>query len=195
MDNVDGNETKNGNEIAITSGRKKKVKNPPLWDNKMHLVFVELCLNEARHGNKPAEREDRKRFDIQANKKPLGKDWKLYDRLLRLEYGIGWDPIRQKIDASPEWWDEKIKADEELEKETVAVRDKSKLPLDCRLVDEDEQQLEGKGDSDEINAYDDQVPLFPESSSSKRKKSINNGSVRSTRSKNFVTSEFDEKVG
>ena len=53
MDNVDGNETKNDNEIALTSGRKKKVKNPPLWDNKTHLVFVELCLNEERLGNKP----------------------------------------------------------------------------------------------------------------------------------------------
>ena len=79
-------------------------------------------------------------------------------------------------------------------RDTVAVGDKSKLPLDCRLVDEDEQQLEGKGDSDEINANDDQVPLFPESSSSKRKKSSNNGSVRSTKSKNSVTSEFDEKL-
>ncbi|PWA51040.1 myb/SANT-like domain-containing protein [Artemisia annua] len=89
------------------------------------------------------------------------------------------DPIRKTIDASPELRDEKIKADEELEKfkgqnleiyklycdplfqDTVAVGDKSKIPLDCRLVDEDEQQLEGKGDSDEINSYDDQVLLFP----------------------------------
>ncbi|PWA75810.1 hypothetical protein CTI12_AA224800 [Artemisia annua] len=78
-------------------------------------------------------------------------------------------------------------------RDTVAVGEKSKIPLDCRLVDEDEQ-LEGKGDSDEINANDDQVPLFPESSSSKRKKSSNNGSCRSTKSKNSVSSEFDEKL-
>nr|GEY09872.1 hypothetical protein [Tanacetum cinerariifolium] len=87
----------------------------------------------------------------------MKKDWKLYDRLMRLESGIGWDPIRKTIDASPKWWDEKIKANEDLAKfrgqnlemyklyydplfrDTVAVGDKSKLLLDCRLVDEDEE--------------------------------------------------------
>ena len=35
------------------------------------------------------------------------KDWKLYDRLMRHETGIG--GTRSFIDASPEWWEEKIK--------------------------------------------------------------------------------------
>ena len=127
MDNLDGNETKNGNEIAFTSGRKKKVKNPPLWDNKTHLVFVELCLNEARLGNKPGTHFNKVGYEnlikklkektgkdltykqIKNHWESMKKDWKLYDRLMRLESGIGWDPIRKTIDASPEWWDEKIK--------------------------------------------------------------------------------------
>ncbi|GJZ75485.1 hypothetical protein Tco_0639950 [Tanacetum coccineum] len=29
---------------------------------------------------------------------------------------LGWDPVRKTIDAMPEWWDEKIKADLELAK-------------------------------------------------------------------------------
>ncbi|MFS7927999.1 putative Myb/SANT-like domain-containing protein [Helianthus anomalus] len=37
----------------------------------------------------------------------MKKEWKLYDRLMRLETGIG--GTRSFIDASPEWWDEKIK--------------------------------------------------------------------------------------
>nr|GEZ81149.1 hypothetical protein [Tanacetum cinerariifolium] len=118
----------------------------------------------------------------------MKKDWKLYDRLMRLESGIGWDPSRKKIDASLEWWDEKIKADEDLAKFKG-----TKLPLDCRLVDEDEEHQEGKGDSDDMNACGDEVPLFPVSSSSKRKKS--SGSGRSTKGKTYVTSEFDERLG
>uniref|UniRef100_A0A251TQX4 Putative myb/SANT-like domain-containing protein n=1 Tax=Helianthus annuus TaxID=4232 RepID=A0A251TQX4_HELAN len=37
----------------------------------------------------------------------MKKEWKLYDRLMRLETGIG--GTRSFIDASPEWWGEKIK--------------------------------------------------------------------------------------
>ena len=36
----------------------------------------------------------------------MKKDWKLYDRLMRLETGIG--GTRSLIDASEEWWAEKI---------------------------------------------------------------------------------------
>ncbi|PWA50144.1 hypothetical protein CTI12_AA475930 [Artemisia annua] len=90
MDNVDGNETKNGNEIALTSGRKKKAD------------------------------EELEKF--------RGKNLEMY-----------------KLSYYP------------LFRDTVAVGDKK-------------------------------------SSSSKRKKSSNNGSVRSTKSKNSVTSEFDEKL-
>lgn len=35
--------------------------------------------------------------------------WRLFDRLMRLESGIGWDPVNKSIVASSEWWDEKIK--------------------------------------------------------------------------------------
>ena len=38
----------------------------------------------------------------------MKKDRKLYDRLMRIESGLGWDSVRKTIDATPEWWDEKI---------------------------------------------------------------------------------------
>ncbi|PWA64486.1 myb/SANT-like domain-containing protein [Artemisia annua] len=121
----------NGNETALTSGRKRKPKSPIIWDDRTHLVFVELCLNEARLGNKPSCKAAYKSFKNKMREKTgkdwkykqlknhwdnMKKDWKLYDRLTRLESGIRWDPVRNTIDASPEWWDEKIKADENLEK-------------------------------------------------------------------------------
>ncbi|GKA24238.1 hypothetical protein Tco_0710271 [Tanacetum coccineum] len=42
-------------------------------------------------------------------------------------------------------------------RDTVAVGDRSKLPLECILVDEDEEHQEGKGDSDDMNSYDDEA--------------------------------------
>nr|GEW89181.1 hypothetical protein [Tanacetum cinerariifolium] len=109
----------------------------------------------------------------------MKKDWNLYDHLMRLDSGIGWDPIRNTINASAEWWDDKIKANEDLAKFRG-------------LVDEDKEHQEGKGDSDDMNACDDEVPFFPKSSSSKRKKSSRSG--RSTKGKTSITFEFDEKL-
>ncbi|GJT02439.1 putative nuclease HARBI1 isoform X1 [Tanacetum coccineum] len=160
---VAGNETNNVDEIALISGRKKKPKSPPLWNNDTHMNI------KARTGKDFTYKQLKNHWEN------MKKDWKLYDRLMRLEYGIGWDPIRKTIDASAEWWDEKIKANEDLAKfrgqnlemyklyydplfrDTVAVGDRSKLSLDCRLVDEDEEHQEGKGDSDDMNACDDEM--------------------------------------
>ncbi|PWA77610.1 myb/SANT-like domain-containing protein [Artemisia annua] len=118
--------------LSLQAEGKRKQKNPPLWDNKTHLVFVELCLNEARLGNKPCTHFNKIGYEnlikklkentgknltykqIKNHWESMKKDWKLYDRLMRLESGIGWDPIRKIIDASPEWWDEKIKDKDEV---------------------------------------------------------------------------------
>ncbi|CAH1421977.1 unnamed protein product [Lactuca virosa] len=46
----------------------------------------------------------------------MKRDWRLFDRLMRLESGIGWDPVNKSIVASSEWWDEKIKVDKDYDK-------------------------------------------------------------------------------
>ncbi|CAI9302585.1 unnamed protein product [Lactuca saligna] len=72
----------------------------------------------------------------------------------------------------------------------VVVGDKTMTPLQFQ---NNEENMEGEGDSDEINLDDDETlfPNFPESSSSKRKKSKNVSNIRSTKSK---TSIYEEKV-
>ncbi|KAI3726847.1 hypothetical protein L1987_66653 [Smallanthus sonchifolius] len=141
-------------------------------------------------------------------------EWKLYDRLIRLETGLG--GTRSLIDASPEWWEEKIKEDKDFVKfrganldifethyaplfrDSVAVGDQTMNPLqfqnDSNSCDvRREENIEGKGDSDEIILGDDD-PLFPnivESSSSKKRKSKDVSNNRSTKSK---TSSFEEKL-
>lgn len=54
----------------------------------------------------------------------------------------------------------------------VAVEDRAKSPSKFQnLDDQNKEPLEGKGDSDDANADDDEEPFFPTSiSSNKRKK-------------------------
>nr|KAJ0212679.1 hypothetical protein LSAT_V11C400165520 [Lactuca sativa] len=140
----------------------------------------------------------------------MKKEWKLYDRLMRLETGLG--GTRSLIDASPEWWEEKIKENKDYAKfrntdlsifdkkyaflfrDSVAVGDQTMTPLQFQNnSNPNEENMEGKGDSDEINLDDDE-PLFTslnESSSSKRKRSKSVSNNRSTKSKNSI---YEEKV-
>ncbi|KAH9728180.1 hypothetical protein KPL70_008920 [Citrus sinensis] len=39
----------------------------------------------------------------------LKKDWQLWTNLLRNETGLGWDPVKQTIISSDEWWERKLK--------------------------------------------------------------------------------------
>ncbi|KAJ9538754.1 hypothetical protein OSB04_031487 [Centaurea solstitialis] len=122
----------------------------------------------------------------------MKKDWKLYDRLMRRETGIG--GTRSLIEASPEWWEEKIKVDKEYAKfretnlsiyethyaplfrDLVAIGDQTMTPgqfqNNSNMNDgQSQENVEGKGDSDEINLGKDEplFPSFPDSSSSKKK--------------------------
>ena len=37
------------------------------------------------------------------------KEWRLWKELIGKENGLGWDANKQTIDATDEWWEEKIK--------------------------------------------------------------------------------------
>ncbi|KAL4564542.1 hypothetical protein LXL04_028606 [Taraxacum kok-saghyz] len=120
----------------------------------------------------------------------MKKEWKLYDRLMRLETGIG--GTRSLIDASPEWWAEKINELHyaPLFRYSVAVGDHSMTPLQFQNNntndDQGEEHAEGSGDSDDMHLGDG-TPLFrgfPTTCTSKRKqKGIANS--RSTRTKTY----------
>ncbi|CAI9294005.1 unnamed protein product [Lactuca saligna] len=189
---------------------KKKV----VWDNNTFKVFGDACVIEVKKGNRPTSHfnkvgwENLKKYMKEKTGKNyerkqlknkwdiMKKEWKLYDRLIRIETGIG--GTRSLIYASPEWWEEKIKENKEYAKfrdtdlstfdiksailfqDSVAVGDKTMTPLKFQ---NNEENMEGEGDSDEINLDDDETlfPSFLESSSSKRKKSKNASNSRSTK--------------
>ncbi|MFS7912773.1 putative Myb/SANT-like domain-containing protein [Helianthus anomalus] len=145
-----------------------------VWNSSTHMIFVELCLEEVKNGNRPASHfnkvgwtnlannlktrtgKDYTKLQLKNHWDSMKRDWKLYDRLMRIESGLGWDPVKKTINATSEWWDEKIqvltfvyfnlKADPELAKfkdknlemyqefyeplfqDYVATWDKSKTP-------------------------------------------------------------------
>ncbi|CAH1437327.1 unnamed protein product [Lactuca virosa] len=103
-----------------------KMKKPKFgWDNRSFMVFVDSCLIEQKKainpvppliklGGKIYKNALRRKQVTALKKKQLTnkwenrkKEWKLYDRLMRLETGLG--GTRSLVDASPEWWEEKIK--------------------------------------------------------------------------------------
>ncbi|XP_052622498.1 uncharacterized protein LOC128127832 [Lactuca sativa] len=134
----------------------------------------------------------------------MKREWKLYEWLMRLETGLG--GTRSLIEASPDWWEEKIKIehflftlsvvtqenkdyakfrdtnlsifDEKyviLFRDFVAIGDQTMTPLQFQNnSNPNEENMEGKGDSDEINLDDDEsfFPSFLESSSTKREKKM-----------------------
>ncbi|KAL4582191.1 hypothetical protein LXL04_006733 [Taraxacum kok-saghyz] len=200
--------------------KRKKNKTKHVWNTESSTYFVDLCLNELKKGNKPSshlnktawlnlkkcmlEKTGKFFYKKQLSNKWEGmkRDWKLYDRLMRLETGIG--GTRSLIDASEEWWAEKINVNKDFAKfkdtnldiyatpyaplfqDSVAVGDHTMTPLQFQ----DGENMVGKGDSDEINLADEDglLPSFPEDSSNKRKKS--SGQKRTTESK----SSYEEKL-
>ncbi|KAJ0513348.1 putative Myb/SANT-like domain, harbinger transposase-derived nuclease domain-containing protein [Helianthus annuus] len=118
------------NKLSTTKASARKT----VWDSSTHMIFVELCLEEVKIGNRPASHfnkvgwtnlannlktrtgKDYTKLQLKNHWDSMKRDWKLYDHLMRIESGLGWDPVKKTINATSEWWDEKIQADPELTK-------------------------------------------------------------------------------
>ncbi|KAH1122897.1 hypothetical protein J1N35_006057 [Gossypium stocksii] len=97
-----------------------------VWDDELTLIFCELCVNEVNAGNRPTTHLNSKGwenvvalFQAKTQKnygKPqlknkwdtLKKEWRLCRELLKDSTGIGWCPSKRTVDATEEWWAEKI---------------------------------------------------------------------------------------
>ncbi|KAF5785864.1 putative Myb/SANT-like domain-containing protein [Helianthus annuus] len=110
------------NKLSTTKASARKT----VWDSSTHMIFVELCLEEVKIGNRPASHfnkvgwtnlannlktrtgKDYTKLQLKNHWDSMKRDWKLYDHLMRIESGLGWDPVKKTINATSEWWDEKI---------------------------------------------------------------------------------------
>ncbi|KAI3763791.1 hypothetical protein L2E82_13788 [Cichorium intybus] len=223
----------NANVDAIDTSKKNKPKS--VWDHNTFMEFLKLCIIELENGNRPGshfnkvgwsniEKKIKEKTGKSFDKKQLKnkwdnmkKDWKLYDRLMRSESGIGWDSVRNTIDAPNEWWDEKIKGDKDLAKfrntnlyiyqkyyeplfrDSVAVGDKTRAPSEFQNDSspndaQDVEEIVGKAYDDDITLLGDNEPLFPLLSSNKKNKSKHTTTTSSSKGKSSVTSSFDDKL-
>lgn len=96
------------------------------WDVKQHVLFVRLCEDEVRKGNRPNTTLSKQgwenvaavfnqTFPVNYTLKQFKNhwdamkcDWKLFIKLRRGHTGIGWNEAKKSIDATEEWWDARI---------------------------------------------------------------------------------------
>ncbi|XVF06279.1 hypothetical protein REPUB_Repub06bG0033800 [Reevesia pubescens] len=98
-----------------------------VWDRNLTMIFCDLCIKEKDHNcrrgtyfkkegwsrlvanfNKETGKEYEKsqlknRWDL------LKKEWKLWKQLKGNDTCLSWDPRKNNIDTSDEWWEKKLK--------------------------------------------------------------------------------------
>ncbi|KAK8937139.1 hypothetical protein KSP39_PZI011929 [Platanthera zijinensis] len=107
-------------------GKQKTVGVSASWENAQVHVFCDICIREIDLGNRPTTHFSKEgwknvidnfkartgltydRAQLKNKWDQLKRDWKLWRDLKRGETGLGWNPIKKTIDASDEWWKERI---------------------------------------------------------------------------------------
>ncbi|XP_010068034.2 L10-interacting MYB domain-containing protein-like [Eucalyptus grandis] len=103
----------------------KFIKEKAFWSPEDVETFCKLCVEQIDNDNRPANNKIDgwtviiKKFEDLKGKKydkgqmkskwdNLKEDWKRLRTLILKETGLGWDPKKNTIDASDEWWERKI---------------------------------------------------------------------------------------
>jgi hypothetical protein len=98
-----------------------------VWSRRSTHIFCDICIQAVQMGLRPGthfskhgwryvigqfEKESGQSFTKKQLKNKwdgIKKDWKIWKSLLGQENELGWDPNKQTVAASDDWWDEKIK--------------------------------------------------------------------------------------
>ncbi|KAB2600368.1 hypothetical protein D8674_010639 [Pyrus ussuriensis x Pyrus communis] len=79
-------------------------------------IFCDVCIKEVEAGHRPGTHFDKEGYaNIRANFKwdALKNEWKLWKELVGKETGLGWNSSKGTVDASKEWWNNKIQINKE----------------------------------------------------------------------------------
>ncbi|XP_038874429.1 L10-interacting MYB domain-containing protein-like [Benincasa hispida] len=112
---------------SLATSDEKERQTKAVWDDVTVDSFINVCVTETLNGHRPRgyftkigwrnvvknfyERTGRNYGYKQLKNKwtTLKKDWQVWNDLIGNEKEIGWDPLRQTIDATSQWWDHKLK--------------------------------------------------------------------------------------
>lgn len=104
-----------------------------VWNRGILHIFCDICIRAVQMGLRPGthfskqgwkyvierfEKESGQSFTKKQLKNKwdgIKKDWKIWKALLSEETGFSWDPKKQTVGVSDDWWDEKIKVSFEIQ--------------------------------------------------------------------------------
>ncbi|XP_021831802.1 L10-interacting MYB domain-containing protein-like [Prunus avium] len=110
----------------VASGSRKLL---ALWNAQTIAIFIDLCIKEVDLGNHPGTHFNKvewarlvtniskeigrpyEKLQLKNKWDLLKKEWKLWKDLKGKETGLGWNVAKNTVDASEEWWQDKIKAE------------------------------------------------------------------------------------
>ncbi|XP_034197623.1 L10-interacting MYB domain-containing protein-like [Prunus dulcis] len=110
----------------VASGSRKL---SALWNAQTIAIFIDLCIKEVDLGNRPGTHFNKvgwarlvtniskeigrpyEKLQLKNKWDLLKKEWKLWKDLKGKETGLGWNVTKNTVDASEEWWQDKIKAE------------------------------------------------------------------------------------
>ncbi|CAL2239045.1 unnamed protein product [Prunus armeniaca] len=78
---------------------------PTVWNNQNTTIFCDLCIKEVEAGNHHGTHFKKEGWE---NWDALKEQWKIWKELIGKETGLGWNSKLGTIDASDEWWHNKI---------------------------------------------------------------------------------------
>lgn len=164
-----------------------------IWNDLSVAIFCDLCIKEVEAGHPPdthfskvgwknlvahLSKETGKDYDKPQLKNKwdsLKAEWKMWKELIGKETGLGWNPTKNTIDASDEWWHSRVQVDsnyakfrnkgikpemeEKLDRmflKTRTTREHAKAPLfgvpseSEEASKDDAIKLKGRGDSEQF---------------------------------------------
>ncbi|XP_057811273.1 L10-interacting MYB domain-containing protein-like [Salvia miltiorrhiza] len=104
------------------------------WNDYLNRIFIQLCVEEIGKGNRPNSHFNvngwnnivRKFNEITGKNlvykqirnhwDAMKKEWLSFKKLMHSETVIGWNPLKNSLDASEEWWSRKIRENVDFKK-------------------------------------------------------------------------------